>query len=590
MVLTASSKRKAQPLRVYKKRLLWPEFDMTGAGFLVFALAAMALGGCQFEDTSTAPMANEVVSTATTRPNILLIVADDLGYSDIGRFGGEIRTPNIDELARSGQTFSQFYAAATCSPSRAMLLTGVDNHLAGLGNMGEETADNQRGKPGYEGFINHQVVTLPTRLGGAGYNTYMVGKWHLGAKPGTRPHERGFDQSFALLQGGSSHFADMKRVISMYPETVYLENGVKVDSLPEEFYSSKDFADKMIGYLQADQPDAKPFFAFLSFTAPHWPLQVPDDYRDLYQGVYDSGYDIVAKRRLLRMKNLGLVPEEISEVERVPLAEPWDTLSETEKARSVASMEVYAAMVERMDFHIGRVLEQLRKDGRYDNTLVIILSDNGAEGNDRMRLHDNATWVPANFDLSLNNIGRVDSYAMLKAGWGQVSSMPFRFFKGYSTEGGLRVPLIVSGPGIEPIADYRRSVTTILDLARTVVDFAGAADSGETQNDGTVHPMTGRSMRGLLAGSDESLYDHTEALGWEMFGHRAIRKGDWKILWADGRNGTEGWQLFNIAQDPRETEDLGRLHPEKLTDLKREWDQYVERNNLILPDGLDSVF
>ena len=530
------------------------------------------------EDSATA-------ETRSSRPNIVLIMADDLGYTDIGAFGSEIRTPNIDALAATGLSLTNFYAAPTCSPARAMLLAGMDNHFTGFGTMAEHTAVNQRGQPGFEGMLSEDFVTVATLLNDSGYHTYLAGKWHIGQAPGTRPHERGFERSFALMQGGASHFSDMKRMLSVYPETVYLDDGVKVESLPDDFYSSAFYTDRIIENIEANKNDGAPFFAWLAFTAPHWPLQVPTEYLDLYDGVYDEGYDTFRQRRLEGAQASGLVPSDIGEFPRLPRVTPWDELSDEEQRRSARTMEIYAAMVERLDSHVGRLIDYLRDNGLYENTLIIFMSDNGAEGNDRLHILDNETWVPANHDLSYANMGRIDSYAFQGPGWGQVSSAPLRLFKAYVTDGGMRVPMIVNYEGHLNAGSFNTAVATIQDLAPTFLELAETSRPGPIYDGRSVRPMTGRSLLPLLTGRAEAAYGQDEALGWELFGHRAIRLGDWKLLWADGKNGSDTWQLYDIAGDPREVVDLAAEEPERLQEMIALWEEYAAANNVILPIG-----
>ena len=519
------------------------------------------------------------------RPNILLIIADDLGYTDIGAFGSEISTPSLDSLAAGGVSFTNFYSAPTCSPARAMLLSGLDNHLAGFGTMAEHLADNQRGHPGFEGYLSQSVVTLPTLLGDAGYHTYFAGKWHIGAAEGMRPHERGFDRSFALMQGGASHFHDMAKLVSIYPRTIYYDDGVEVDSLPEDFFSSEFYVDTMIDYIESGREGGEPFYAQLAFTAVHWPLQAPPDYIDRYAGRYDEGYDVFRDRRFEAARESGLVPDGVPSAPRLPRVTPWEELAEDEQAYSARAMEIYAAMVENMDFHIGRMLDYLRDTGQYENTVVVFMSDNGAEGHDRLTLLDNATWVPQNFDLSYGNMGLIDSYVFVGPGWGQVSTTPLRLFKAYLTEGGIRVPAIVSYPGMAAPGSFNRGIVTVQDLMPTFLELAGTSHPGSSYRGREVIPISGRSFVPVIAGRTESVYPDDHVFGWELFGHRAVRQGDWKALWSDGKNGSDDWQLFNLAEDPREVDDLASRFPERLADLVERWEAYAEENNVILPIG-----
>ena len=278
-------------------------------------------------------------------------------------------------------------------------------------------------------------------------------------------------------------------------------------------------------------------------------------------------------------------PADIGEVPRLPRVTPWEDLTGEEQQYSSRVMEIYAAMVERLDYNVGRLVQYLRDTGQFENTMIIVMSDNGAEGNDRMQLLDNATWVPANHDLGYENIGRRNSYSFPGPGWGQASSAPLRLFKAYLTEGGLRVPMIVVYDGIEVSTDYITAMATIQDLAPTFLELAQTGHPGTSYDGRTVRAMTGRSLVPLLTGQTGSVYDEGDALGWELFGHRAVRKGDWKLLWADGKNGSDTWQLYNIAEDPREVVDLSGSEPRKLEEMIALWEDYSENNNVILPIG-----
>jgi len=287
------------------------------------------------------------------RPNVLLIVVDDMGLADIGSFGGEIETPNLDKFAYDGIRLTNFHASPVCSVTRTMLLTGVDAHKAGLGNMAEELAPNQVGKPGYEGELNDRVVTLATILKDDGYSTYMTGKWHLGMSEAASPHNRGFDKSFSMLAGGASHFRDMRPAYAPSPEVKapYRDNGKKIDALPETFeYSSQFFVDQMLDYMKTDAENTdtqdKPFFAYLAFTTPHWPLQAPDQAIAKYEGRYAMGYDVLRKERLARQIDLGILPKGTLENIAPPKAVPWDGLSEGQKLNQSKAMEIYAAMID----------------------------------------------------------------------------------------------------------------------------------------------------------------------------------------------------------------------------------------------------
>ena len=514
-----------------------------------------------------------------TRPNILLIVVDDLGYSDIGGFGGEIRTPNIDSLAKSGVRLTNFYTAPTCSPTRSMLMSGTDHHLAGLGTMNEALAPNQRGKPGYEGYLNDRVVTFASLLRDGGYNTFMAGKWHLGENPEQDPFRRGFEKSYTMLIGGASHFDDEWMMSANYTP-IYTENGERVH-VPRGFYSSEFYTDRIIEWT-GEQNDDKPFFAYLSFTAPHDPLHVPDDWLDKYEGAYDHGYEAQSERRLQRLKDLGLVSKSVRAYPRHPMIPAWDSLPDEERKRQARKMEIYAAMVENVDHHIGRLFAHLKKIGKYDDTLVIFFSDNGANGAAMHQYPETSeAWVERNSDNRFENYGRRGSRIAMGAGWAQASMSPFRFFKGFIAEGGIRSPLIVSAPGVARTGGHSAAVAHVMDIAPTLLEIAGL-EHPKTYQGREILPMQGRSMAGFLGGKSESIRGPDEPLGWEFISWRAMRLGKWKVTWISKPFGQSDWELFDLEADAGETRDLSDEHPAKVQELVRLWNNYHDENGLVM--------
>ncbi len=524
------------------------------------------------------------------KPNILLIVADDLGYADIGCFGGEVRTPNLDRLAQRGLRATDYYVAPSCSPTRSMLLTGTDNHIAGIGNMAEWTGPTQRGKPGYEGHLNTRVVSVATLLRKGGYHTYMAGKWHLGDKPEQWPTARGFERDFTLLQGAGSHWSDMLGLLPSEPKVTYVRNGEKVKELPKDYYSSKAFTDFIIESIDANGRDDKPFFAYLAYQAPHGPLAVPDDWRDRYRGRYDNGYDSIREERLTRQKKLGIIGKDVVGFPRLPNIPAWDTLTVEQRQQAALKMELYAAMVEYMDDQIGRLIDHLKKTGKYDNTLIVFMSDNGAAGEDMAELVTKLApaakdWFDRTFDNRPENWGRPGSCVEYGPPWAQVSSVPFRLFKGVEAEGGIRAPLIVSGPGVKHEGALNHSVLHVMDMTPTFLELAGVEHPAKKEGS-TVAPPQGKSMWPLLAGRESAIRANADWLGWELFGNRAIRQGDWKLLYLlKGAGGTGDWQLFNLQGDPGELDDLSGTHPEKRDAMLELWDGYVKANGVIVSDA-----
>ncbi|MFB2706080.1 arylsulfatase [Marinobacter shengliensis] len=514
------------------------------------------------------------------KPNFLLIIADDLGYSDIGAFGGEIETPSLDALANEGIRMTNFHTAPTCSPTRSMLFSGTDNHRAGIGNMAELLTPEQKGQPGYEGHLNDLVVTLPEVLRDNGYHTSTTGKWHLGRTEALSPNARGFDESWVLVQGGASHFDDGRAIIGVDPKAIYLENGKQVE-VPKGFFSSDFYADKAIEYVNA--AGDKPFFHVLSFTAPHWPLQAPDSYIRKYEGRYDEGYEAIRQQRLGKMKDMGLVGHELAANVPFDQLPTWDELTDEQRRIEARKMEIYAAMVDNMDENIGRVIDHLEKAGKLDNTVVMFMSDNGADGNSPEVLPRNKEWIASEYDNSFENMGRRDSYVWYGAQWGQVSATPWPMWKGYPTQGGFLVPAILSLPGKNANGEINHEFFHVMDIMPTFLELAGIDVPTTPYKGREVFEVQGISMvPGLNGNAPEN-----RVVGWELYGRSAVRMGDWKIRLMEPPYGPGQWQLFNLAVDPTETTDLASKEPEKLKQLLAEWDKYVKRNGVIAADPAD---
>ena len=519
------------------------------------------------------------------RPNLLVIVADDLGYSDLGAFGGEIRTPNLDRLALNGIRLAGFHTAPTCSPTRSMLLSGTDNHRAGLGTMAEMIRPNQQGKPGYEGYLRSDVATLAERLGASGYRTLLSGKWHLGLTPEQDPHARGFERSFALLQGGHNHFgtdADPEKG----GRATYTEQGKRVTQLPADFYSSDTFAARLIEFLgetPAGGKPARPFFGYLAFTAPHWPLQAHPEDIARYKGRYDEGFDVLRERRLARQRELGILGPDVAA--HVPRNRDgsWDSLTAEQQRLAARNMEIYAAMVDRLDQNVGRVVEALRASGELDNTVIVFLADNGAEALDVETTGAQMLAAQLNgADNGFANRGTASSYLTYGAGWAQAATAPSWLTKGYQSEGGTRAVAFISGAGIEARKGAETQYLSVADIAPTLLDLAGA-DGKATQVAGRkVVPITGRSWATWLRNANARVYGSDDGVGAELFGSRAYRRGDWKLT--DIGDGV--WRLFDIARDPGETRDLSLAEPDRKAELAAAWDRYAQDVGVILPDAI----
>lgn len=523
--------------------------------------------------------ANVASTRASGRPNIMLIVADDLGYLDLGSYGGEIRTPNLDELARSGIRFRNFRAAPTCALSRAMLLTGTDNHLAGVG--AQFNRGPQVGAPGYEGHLTRRVATLQEVLKRAGYHTYMAGKWHLGTAADDSPAARGFESSFAMLLGAGSHF-DLTPPGTHEGKTgLYREDGRLIDRLPPGFYSSNTYTDKMLGYLKGHADDGRPFFAYLAFTSPHWPLQAPDEYIHRYKGRYAEGYDRLRASRLARARELGSIPAEAAAPSYRSIARAWDSLPSGRQARESRMMEIYAAMVENMDMNVGRLLAYLKESGQLENTFIFFMSDNGA---DQLHFEDmpmNREWARLTADNSLGNLGRKGSFASYGPGWASASMAPWHGFKGMVFDGGIRVAAIASYPALASHDAWSDSFLTIQDVAPSFIELASA--DHPSRSDRRILPMRGKSFIGELEGRGGPTHAPDESFGWEASGSRALIRDGWKAVKDRpvAPSTRSDWQLFDLAEDPMELQDRAAEMPSRLGDLIAEYEVYAKATGVV---------
>jgi arylsulfatase len=517
-----------------------------------------------------------------------------MGYSDMGSFGSEIKTPNLDSLGKDGVRFTQFYTHASCSPTRSVLLSGVDTHQNGLGNMDEWTAPNQRGVDGYEGFLNDRVVTLPQLLKDSGYHTYMVGKWHMGKQPSQIPAARGFERDFSLLDGAGSYW-DMTNFTAASPQSVFTEDGRYLKKLPDDYYATKTYTDKLIGYIDAGRADGKPFFAYVSHQAPHDPYHLPREWRSRHVGEYDKGWDAVRKERLQRQVELGVMPAGTQLAERMWFLPDPVVLAPAARAVLGKKMELYAGMVENLDSHVGRLVDHLKKIGEYENTIFIFFGDNGAEGTDLFAMiagkpgTRDYLFAAANWNQTHPNAwGDPGSYVGYGPMWAQVSMTPFSQYKGWLAEGGIRNALIVSGPVVKRAkGSINHGVMHVADVMPTLLEVAGASYPGAHAGKAPP-PLLGKSWGPVLAGQAESPRTDQDVLAWEIFGNRAVRQGDWKLRWQYRSFGKGAWELFDLAADPGERKDLAAERPDEVKALVALWDEYARANGVILPSR--SVF
>jgi len=522
---------------------------------------------------SISATATRIISEKSNRPNIILILADDMGYSDIGCFGSEILTPNLDKLAKNGVRFSQFYNASRCCPTRASLLTGLYQHQAGVGDM-----VGDMGVPSYQGFLNTSCVTLAEVLKLNGYNTYMSGKWHVGNHPETLPRNRGFDRYFGLIDGAGSYFQRISyRNNQTAPRMMIDDKDFEPPS--KGFYMTNAIADYAIQFLEEEQPKKDPFFLYLAFTAPHWPLHaLPADIAK-YRGKYLKGWDILRKERYRKQQNLGVIDYSTRLSERDFNVPAWESLSQDEKQMWDLRMAVYAAMIDRLDQNIGRVVAQLEKMGELNNTLIIFLSDNGG-------CHE-STKNTGNYIHTTGETGNPDSFDAYEFPWANVSNTPFRMHKHWVHEGGISTPFIAFYPEkIKGGRIYSESAGHIIDIMPTLLDFA-TGKYPENFKGNKITPEEGISLKPVLTGGK---MQRVQPLFWEHEGNRAMRDGNWKLVsqYDYQKRKFSQWELYDLKRDRSEQADLSDGKPELKTRMIGEFEKWASRAGVVSKEILDN--
>lgn len=536
------------------------------------------------------PATAGAAGAAQRRPNIVILLADDWGFTDIGAFGGEIRTPNIDALAARGVRFSNFHVAGSCSPTRAMLQTGVGNHRAGVGNMLEIIPPDHLGKPGYDAELNDRVVTIADQLRNGGYRTYLTGKWHLGHTPSKLPTARGYDRAFALSQSGADNFEEKPNLL-LYDRADWSEDG-KPARLPKPYYSSRFIVDKMIDYIESGRASGKPFLASVNFLANHIPLQAPDADIAAYAGRYQAGWAALRNERLAGAISHGVMPAGMK-MAPLPANLDWNSLTSDERAQRAGAMAVYGGMATAMDREIGRLVAHLKSKGDYDNTIFVFLSDNGAEAADPMHTNAFTRWnTTRSYDQSLGNQGRKGSMTAIGAGFANAASAPLRGTKFTASEGGIRVPLIISWPANPSISGGRVSdgFSHVTDVAPTLLALAGVPPQRGRFAGRVVEPMIGRNLMPLLTGAENPVPVHSEPVGYELAGNAVLFKGDYKLVRNLPPYGNGRWQLYNLKTDPGETLDLAGMEQDRFTAMQADYAAYAKDNQVLpMPEGYNAL-
>ena len=527
------------------------------------------------------------LAKATERPNVVLILADDLGFTDISPFGSEISTPNIAKLAAEGLSFTNYHTAANCAPARAMLLTGVDSHRNGVPNIPEAIPPEQMEFDHYQGVLGQNVVTLASLLQANGYHTYMTGKWHLGHTPELLPFARGFDRTIAMADTGADNW-EQRTYLPIYDQAHWYADGNE-HTLPDDFYSSEYFIDKTIEFIASNESDDEPFFAYIPFQAVHMPVQAPKEFSDKYKGVYDAGWTVMRERRHLAAEEAGVVPEGTRKLV-TPGTLEWESLSEEQQQHHARRMEVYAGMVDAMDTHIGRLMNYLQSIGEYENTIFIFTSDNGAEGSPLISPTAQSPldqWFETvGYETGIETLGERGSWVAIGPSNATVAASPLAYYKFHANEGGLRVPLVMSGPGITQRGQLTDEFAFVTDLAPTILGLLDVGNHNGSWKGEAVEEIIGNDFSSFLAGENHAIHSTDEPIGYELGGNSALFKGDYKIVINKFEQNETEWHLYNIKTDPGETNDLVNDEPQLFGEMLSDYEAWAEENNVLpMPEG-----
>jgi arylsulfatase len=495
------------------------------------------------------------------RPNIILIMVDDLGYSDIGAYGSEIKTPNLDQLASEGIRFREFYNNSICAPTRASLITGQYPHKAGVGYFNVNL-----GLPAYQGYLNKESLTFGEVLRGAGYSTLLSGKWHVGNDSLGWPNQRGFDQFYGFINGASNYF-DLGKY-GKGPAVELVENNKRIN-LPADKYLTDEIADHAFSFLDEQSKTGKPFFLYLAFNAPHWPLQAHEVDIAKYKGRYSIGWDSLRSERIQRQKEIGIANPNQAVAARDGEVTPWENVPFDEKQLWERKMEIYAAMVDRVDQNVGKLREKLKALKKEDNTLIVFISDNGAQGG-------YAGSSPRKPQRNTGPAGTAGSYVYQDQPWAYVSNTPHASYKNNMHEGGISAPFIAWFPKQIKAGSIVKGTGHLIDLAPTFYDFAKA--SYPTNNKGiTVNPLPGKSLVPVLTGKADEV-NRTEPIFWERAGNRAVRKGKWKIV---STYPAYKWELYDMENDRGETADLAAGKTDIVNELSADYFKWAEKTGVV---------
>lgn len=495
------------------------------------------------------------------QPNIVLILADDMGYSDLGCYGSEIRTPNLDKMARNGLRMTQFYNASRCCPTRASLLTGLYQHQAGVGDM-----VNDRKHPSYQGYLNGQCVTIAEALKPAGYRTYMAGKWHVGTQPDQWPVKRGFDRYFGIIDGGASYFNNNPYRPRQTLVTALDDKPVR---LPAHYYATDSYTDYALRFIE-EHPKDKPFFLYVAYTAPHWPLHARPEDIARYRGKYKRDGEEIRAERFGRMKQMKLMAADVRLSPRDTTFPAWSTLSEAEKELFDDKMATYAAMIDRMDQNIGRINQKLAQLGLDKNTVVLFLSDNGAS-------HESIAgsgFLPEILERSRRPASDSSSFTAYGYRGANISNTPFRSYKHWEYEGGNATSFIAYGPSVVKPGQVDHRPAHIIDIMATCLELAGGTYPKQHKGRDIV-PTEGLSLVPVFK---QTAWKGHEALFFEHEGSRAVRQGDWKLVSAYP---AKSWELYNVKTDRTELNNRSDQEPQRVKQMADLYDAWTKRAGVV---------
>jgi arylsulfatase A-like enzyme len=528
---------------------------------LLLTVVTIIFAGC------TSNSKPEIINS-DSRPNIIVILSDDMGYSDIGCYGGEVETPNLDALAQNGLRFTQFYNGARCCPTRASLMTGCYPHQVGIGHM-TNTPNNftqhDLGIPEYRGFLNNNGVTIAEVLKEAGYATLMTGKWHLGISEKSKwPLQRGFDKFYGIIPGASNFFKPE------YPRGItYMNDTISVTD--EDYYTTDAFTDYAIQFIDESKQEnsEKPFFLYLAYTAPHWPLNAPQEVVEKYKGKYAEGWTKLRETRFAQMKEMGIIDKDwkLSDQD----SREWDSLSDEKKKEMDTRRAIYSAMVDQMDQNIGKLVTHLKKQGKLDNTLIIFLNDNGAcaEGGELGGGPREQLETKEGYFLSYGGA------------WANASNTPYREYKHWVHEGGIGTPFIVHWPNTIPKGNHGKLISEygfLPDIMATCIDVANATYP-EEYNGNQIVPTSGKSLVPLFKGENQRI--HTEPIFWEHEGNKAVRLGKYKLVSKWSKKAETKWELYNMETDRTEQHNLAAQLPGKVSKMVTMYDEWATANKVL---------